>query len=218
VKPSKLPQAHLLLDAMNEIDDRYLNEALSFTAPAEKRRRLTLSAPMIRAVSGVAALAAVLSLVILGASRGFLKLDGKKDPAESVADVPPSPQALNSLLQGCAESTSFTALSADELSLFDGTVRLLVKAPDSETLYVSRPLNAAEQAQITLEFEQTGESMIASETTDSDWAVWVALGNGQIISPCLSPTPGNVGMGALFDYESERLPTKAFFNLLNTLI
>lgn len=216
MKPSKLPQAHMLLDAMNEIDERYLEEALSFSAKAPSRR--PLKAPMVRVASGVAALAAVLSLVILGASRGFPGFDDKKNPAESVADITPSPEALESLLQGCAESASFTPLSADGLSLFDGTVRLLIKSPDSETVYVSRPLNAAEQEQISLEFERTGKALTESEAAKSNWTVWVALGNGRVVTPCLNLSHGNVGMGELFDYESERLPTETFFNLLNTLI
>ena len=216
MNPSKLSQAHLLLDAINEIDDRYLDEAISFSAEARGTRKSLLTSPVIRAVSGFAALAAVLSLVIFGASRGFLKSSDKHAPAESETSLTPSQELLDSLLQGCAESASFTPLSADGLSLFDGTVRLLIKASDSETLYVSRPLNAAERAQVNLEFEQTGETVTGSDT--ADWAVWIALGNGQIISPCLPPVPGNTGMGAIFDYTSERLPTEAFLSLLNSFI
>ena len=204
--------------SLPRIDDRYLDEALAISLQAQKRR-LIIRAPMIRAVSGVAALAAVLSLVVFGATRGFLKSNDKHaSPEESINEIVPTLQSLNGLLQSCAESATFTSLSADELSLFDGTTRLILQAPDSEALYVSRPLSAAEQARVSLEFEQTGKQIERSESTDTDWSVWVSFGDGQILTPCLSPTPGNVGMGELFAYESERLPTQAFFNLLNTLI
>ncbi len=217
MKSSKLSQAHMLLDAMNEIDDRYLAEALSFSNAAQSRHRPALRVPVIRVLSGAAALAALLSLVIFGTSRGFLKFNGKQNPSEAVGELIPSAQALDGLLQECTESVSFTALSADALPLFDGTVRLAIKSTDSDALFVSRPLNAAEQAQLTLEFEQTGVPMTESETADADWAVWITLGNGQVVTPCLTPSSGNVGMGELFGYASERLPTKTFLNLLNTL-
>ena len=218
MKQSKLTQAHQLLTAMGEIDDRYLDEALAISHQVQKRR-LIIRAPMMRAVSGVAALAAVLSLAVFGATRGFLKSnDTHVQPEESINEIVPTLQSLNGLLQSCAESATFTPLSADELSLFDGTTRLIIQAPNSEALYVSRPLSAAEQARVSSEFEQTGKQIERSESADTDWSVWVSFGDGQILTPCLSPAPGNVGMGELFAYESERLPTQAFFNLLNTLI
>jgi hypothetical protein len=218
VRNEKITQAHQLLNAMGEIDDRYLDEALTFSAKA-KKRRVVFNTHAMRAVSGVAALAAVLSLVVFGATRGFLKFQDKQSPSEeSVNEITPSLQTLNSLLQFCAESDSFTPLSADGLSPFDGTVRLIVQSPDSEALYVSRPLSVAEQAHIRLEFEQTGKQIENTESSDTDWAIWVSLGDGQILTPCLSPTPGNMGMGELFAYQSERLPSQAFFNLLNALI
>jgi hypothetical protein len=209
---------HSINVSLHIIDDRYLDEAISFSAEARGTRKSLLTSPVIRAVSGVAALAAVLSLVIFGASRGFLKSSDKHAPAESETSLSPSQELLDSLLQGCAESASFTPLSADELSLFDGTVRLIVQSPDSEALYVSRPLSAAEQANVSLEFEQAGRQIGESESSDTDWSVWISFGDGQILTPCLSPTPGNVGMGELFAYQSERLPSQAFFNLLNALI
>ena len=49
---------------------------------------------------------------------------------------------------------------------------------------------------------------------ESSTSVWIILGNGQVITPHLELTSGNVGYGELFDYEKEYEPSEDFSNLL----
>ena len=51
----------------------------------------------------------------------------------------------------------------------------------------------------------------------SDFSVWITLGDGQVITPCLTPQAGNIGAAVLFDYQAERIPGSAFFDLLESL-
>ena len=44
--------------------------------------------------------------------------------------------------------------------------------------------------------------------------VWIALGDGRIISPCLKESNGNVAFGTLFDYDPEVEPSADFVTAL----
>ena len=225
MKLSKLRKAEILLDAMSEIDDLYLTEALSrFPASTASPRKRFLSSPLMRTLPAVAALAAVLALVLTGPFNGlFAKKDAEnadtssKNETINVTDSTPF-TALNSVLQSCTESPSFTPISADDVAFFDGNVRLTVKDSQTGALYVSRPLTSAEQAKLLDEFKRTGERVTDSEQVDEIYSVWITLGDGQVLTPCLPATAGNIGVGALFDYASERIPTQTFLDLVKTLI
>lgn len=225
MKPNKLHKAEILLDAMSEIDDLYLTEALSrFPIPTASPRKRIRSSPVMRTLPAVAALAAVLALILTGPMRGlFAKKDAEnadtslKNEAPSMTDSD-SVSALNSILRSCTESPSFTSVSADNIAFFDGNVRLTVKDRQTGTLYVSRPLTSAEQARLLDEFKRTGERVTVTEETDETHSVWITLGDGQVVTPCLPATAGNIGAGELFDYASERIPTQIFFDLIKALI
>lgn len=225
MKQNQLRKAEILLDAMSEIDDLYLTEALSqFPSAAPSHRKRILTSPMMRALPAVAALAAVLALVFTGPFNGlFTKKDAENADTphkneNSTMTESTSVTALNSILQSCTESPSFTSISADDIAFFDGNVRLTVKDHQTGTLYVSRPLTRSEQTKLLNEFERVGKRVSDTEETDEAYSVWVTLGDGQVVTPCLPATAGNVGAGMLFDYASERIPTQTFFDLIKTLI
>ena len=64
MKKIKHEKANILLEAMNSIDDAYLNEALSYTPAGKKAKILRLQGAPVRMISSVAAVAAV---VVVGA-------------------------------------------------------------------------------------------------------------------------------------------------------
>ena len=67
MKANKADGAKALLDAMNEIDDAYLDEALQALSAPPKVRRLPLyRRPVTKIAAGAAALAAVLTIVFTG--------------------------------------------------------------------------------------------------------------------------------------------------------
>ena len=222
MKKRKHDQAQVLLEAMGNIDDAYLNEALSYV-PTKGKKLKILRSPAMRALSTTAALAAVLALVILSPLRGVLNnafnddaAEKLPDHAESAPDI--SPAALDQLLQACTESPSFQAIAADEVPFFDGNVRLTVQRLDSGAIYTSRPLTDQEQSRLRREMELADTEISDEEFDERQYAVWITLGDGTVATPYLTPSPGNLGAAELFRYETERLPSQLFFILLEDLI
>ena len=223
MKKSKQRQAQILLNAMNQIDDVYLSEALLYTPVPQKKKAAILKVPSVRVLAPVAALAAILAVVMLGPLNGLLRSIGKSDAEntpqiqdESHRDL--SYDSFNTLLQACTQSPSFQSISVDDLSFFDGNVRLMVQKTDTQEMFVSRPLTSNEQARLQSEFKAEGERVTSSDTVQTDYAVWVALGDGQVATPYLTSNPGNLGAAELFQYEAERIPSEHFFTLLESLI
>lgn len=207
MKGKDLHRAERLLDAIGDVDDRFLAEAAGYRS----RRASILRFPM-RSVA-VAAVAALLLLAVTSPALQWLKSIGEKETPPAVVPVAPT---LGSLLSDCAESSAFTLSSAEEIDFFDGAVRLTVEDRATGELFVSQPLTKAQQATLSREFSAAGKRVNAAEAP-SEWRVWVLLGDGTVATPCLDPSAGTVGCGVLFDYEDERIPTDRFLNLLEEL-
>lgn len=201
-------RAERLLDAIGEIDDCFLDEAVRYRAT-----RPAIRYPL-RNFAAVAAIAAILLIAVMGPMSAVLDfLKGSESP-DTPSNVPTAVQ--EHLLAGCAQSPAFTLSAADEINFFDGTVRLTVEDRRTGEVYVSRPLTEAQQLTLSREFTATGKQVAASEPP-SEYRVWVLLGDGSVITPYLNPTAGNIGTAVLFDYEDERIPTEYFTNLIEEL-
>ena len=125
-------------------------------------------------------------------------------------------QCLNQLLLACTESDSFTQNTVEEIDFFDGTIRLTVQDRKTGALYVSRPLTSNEQASLSRDLLAPKER--ATQEASNEYLVWVTLGNGDVLSPYLAHSAGNVGAATLFDYEAEYVPTQEFNDLLGALL
>ena len=220
MKQIKLEKAQILLNAMGEIDDAYLNEALLYSPAAKKSKLLPFASPRVRVISSVAAVAAVAALVLAGPMRGMLKKsnDRVENEASNATEQSPIPSAatLDALLASCAQSEKFQMVSHGDIDFFDGNVRLAVQRLDTQEIYLSQPLTYAQQASAHQALSYGGQAY--SETSDDgNYAVWITLGNGLVATPYLTPSAGNVSAAVLFRYEAEQLPTQEFFRLLETL-
>ena len=51
-----------------------------------------------------------------------------------------------------------------------------------------------------------------------DYSVWICYGNGEIVSPQLKNSAGNIGYCELFEYSPEIEPSKEFVDLLDELV
>lgn len=218
MKNAKRSKAQILLNSMNAIDDFYLNEALSYTPAQKKSKLLHFSSPRVRVISSVAALAAVLALVLVGPMRGMLKKSETDNVSQEIAPVrDTSAAALNDLLESCTESDAFQSVSADSINYFDGNVRLTVQRLDTQELYLSQPLTKSQQQTLQKALSNNGQPLSDAEATENGYAVWITLGNGQVATPYLTPSSGNLGAANLFHYEAECIPSEAFFDLLEDL-
>ncbi len=213
MKQNKRKKAELLLDTIGDIDDRFLTEAMAWcsTAAAAQPRRRPIRVLLIAATVAVALMLSLVGAVVL-----FLRRGETPPPQPDTPPVLDEVQTLNGLLQDCTESTSFVKRTAEEINFFDGTVRLTLQELSTGTLYVSRPLTSSEQS--VLVREMTAQKERATTGADASYLVWITLGNGDVLSPYLAHTAGNVGAANLFAYKAEYIPTQAFNQLLEGLI
>ena len=211
MKRDQRARANRLLDAMGGIDDRFLNEAIQYRTARPPIRH------SLRNFMAVAAVAALLLVAVTGPLSGLLDLNKSDSLApEQGTEISQKPTTLDGLLKGCTESLSFTAYAPDADTFFDGGVRLTVEDRATGTLYVSRPLSTSEQNTLLREFQASAQQVAPTESPVT-YRVWVLLGDGRVVTPCLNPAQGTVGYGTLFDYESERVSTELFLKLLTNL-
>ena len=218
-----------LMDAIGGIDDLFLNEAMNWqelsvrrsqkdVTPEKKTRKSPIRALLIAAslvlvmVIGMSAMVSA----FMRSSKGVQAPNKDPDVSQSSANG----SRLDTLLSECVQSSSFTTCTGEKIPCFDGTVRVMVEDRSTGELFVSRPLNEAEQKSVQREMKVVGERVAPnpeSDATSSAYSVWVTLGDGTVLTPCLNPSHGNLGAGTLFDYESERVPTQIFMDLLSAL-
>ena len=199
MKDIKQEKTARLFRAFGEIDDVLLQEAYTYR-PA---RRTVFSRAML--------IAATLSLSVVLLLTGLLVTMQRNK-----GDLPPSNDAesnygtqvntLDQLLLDERDATSYTTLSkSEELPYFDGNVYLVWQYTDSDELCMSRALTQDEVDQL---YRNMGKgSKVGDVSPALDCRVWVLCGNGQVLSPYLPLTNGNIGSAELFDYEAELIPS-----------
>lgn len=208
-RDEKQLHAARLLDAIGGIDDAHLQEAMTW------RRATNASSPVKRPFPWRAIYAVAACLVVfVGLFSLLFHFINRpvKSPDTSLSHV----QRIDQLLSSCAESPSFTLSSVEKTDFFDGNVRLVLRNRETGDLYMSRPLTESEQETLLRELSTANRTPVSDGETIG-WQVWVLQGNGDVRSPYLAPSAGNVGAAVLFDYEAEYIPTEAFASLLEDL-
>lgn len=206
MKRTNAEKTKYLFRAIGEIDDRLVQEA-------------ALYRPQRSAFSRVMLIAACLSFSLVLSVGAFLltnRRDSAKDESTPPTSETPAVADLDSLLLDRRDSTSYTTVSvADEIDLFCGEVRVVWQYADSDTLCVSRALSDRESATLTAHLgsgTSVGESSPALACK-----VWIALGDGTVVSPYLRSSAGNTDT-ALFDYNAEILPTQGFISCISEIL
>ena len=206
MKRTNAEKTKYLFRAIGEIDDRLVQEA-AFYRP----QRSVLSRVML--------IAACLSLSLVLSVGAFLltdRRDSAKDEATPPASETPALTNLDSLLLDRRDSASYTTvLSAEEIDLFSGEVRVVWQYADSDTLCVSRALSDREFATLTAHL---GSGTSVGEVSPAlSCKVWIALGDGTVVSPYLRSSAGNTDT-ALFDYNAEILPDQSFISCISEIL
>lgn len=216
---SELPKTReaYLLDEIGGIQDSFLLEAQPGQGKHPRSSRHSRRA-VTRWGWMVASLLLVCGLVLAGPSllkRAWSEGDNKAPSHELPADS--SLAAFHDLFTACTQSTSFLPRTEQEVSFFDGRVHVVLLDEKSGSLYVSRSLTQTEQSMLAREWTSSAAAVGEGEDT-SAFRVWITWGNGFVSTPCLTPHRGNLGAATLFDYASERVPTKNFQELLSSLL
>lgn len=226
--------SELLLEAIGEIDDRFIFEAESYE---RKKSSFPLRKLIIAAVALSLVFTFTLSLgigLMLGSSRDKVDNDSAGAPNEDqdgaddgfnnagANDENIKPQPITTL-EDTLESVRY---SSEELKspferdmLFDGSTKLIWKYSDEESYRVCTISSASDTKSIQRALEHKKDfSEVSEPAVDSIDGFWICFGDGLVYTPYLKSSDGNVGYGELFDYEQELEPSKSFATFISEII
>ncbi len=207
----KLKKAEYLLDEIGEIDDKLLAEAVSYR-PARHAPRFVLIAACI-ALSIVFVISSAVML-----NRVFLKMDNIFDNSVNNAPnaAPPEsnePLSLDDVLADARNKGHIKLSSESEIPYRDGGAYIVWQYVGEDEYYVSS-LTAAE---LTALEKKLGGEEVGQTSPELECMVWIVTGDGEVISPYLKDTYGNIGI-SVFDYCAEIYPTQDFINYVSAII
>lgn len=215
----KRKNAEALLDAIGEIDDIYLNEAMCY----KKKKRSSLSRLLVIAATLI--LAAVIPFIaIVGASVVSITLIGinylNSDPAvdgnEDMADEVYMEDSLSFLMAGISDSGNYKFCeSEDSIPYADGNAYLVWQYEDESGYHMSRALTDYELDVLINNMGHGRE--IGGNSPKLKCRVWLLLKDGRVISPYLKVSAGNIS-NSVFDYEVEITPTDALSDHISNIL
>lgn len=225
--------AEFLFDEIGNVEDRFIAEA---AAPYGRARP---SFGWKRALILAATLTLIFSLLLctlIGASLHLIfnrkdsdaaedpVKDGYRDPMEddyvNEENALPSTSTATSLtgaLVVLQESTEHLIRTEDELELDGGTPQIIWRYRGEES-YRAVAISKTQREDLLLKLDQTEGTPVAPQGEEPQAMVWIALGDGRVVSPCLEKSSGNVSYGTLFEYDPETEPSSSFTNALCDLI
>lgn len=226
--------SELLLEAIGEIDDRFIFEAESYE---RKKSSLPLRKLIIAAVALSLVFTFTLSLgigLMLGSSRDKVDNDSAGAPNEDqdgaddgfnnagANDENIKPQPITTL-EDTLESVKFSSegfsTTFERDMLFDGSTKLIWKYSDEESYRVCTISSALDTKSIQRALEHKKDfSEVSEPAVDSIDGFWICFGDGLVYTPYLKSSDGNVGYGELFDYEQELEPSKSFATFIREII
>ena len=218
--------SELLLEAIGEIDDRFIFEAESYE---RKKSSLPLRKLIIAAVALSLVFTFTLSLgigLMLGSNRDKLDNDSVGTPNEDQdsadGNVKPGVQpivTLSDTLHSVKFSSEGFSTTFERDMLFDGSTKLIWKYSDEESYRVCTISSNSDAKQLRKQLEdKNGFKDVSEPAVDSIDGFWICFGDGLVYTPYLKSSDGNVGYGELFDYEQELEPSKSFATFIREII
>ena len=218
--------SELLLEAIGEIDDRFIFEAESY-----ERRKSSL--PLRKLIIAAVALSLVFTFTLslgiglmLGSNRDKVDNDFNNAPNEDQdgadGNVKPGVQpivTLSDTLHSVKFSSEGFSTEFERDMLFDGKTKLIWKYSDEESYRVCTISSNSDAKQLRTQLEsKSGFKNVSEPAGDSIDGFWVCFGDGLVYTPYLKSSDGNVGYGELFDYEQELEPSKSFATFIREII
>ena len=213
--PMKMNKTEYLFREIGNIDDRIIAEAMQYRAKSALPRRLLMIAATLVLSVTVLFSALIAALIFTGKPNHREDVPPQSNaPADNPSDAIPTLDAVLSELRGTNRYTELT--DETELNFFSGSAQVVWQYADSETLCVSRALEASELTVLTKHIG-TGTAVEATTQT-ATCRVWLLLGDGTVVTPHLKASTGNVGAAELFDYNVELIPSSSFTSLLSGIL
>ena len=201
----KMKKAEYLFSELSGIDERILADALA----VRKKQRWNAKKAL------VAIVAASLLLSVLPGALVVANLVQDKKADSAVVNVEPTLESV--LLEADDSARVMSYSSADDIDLFDGSVKIVWS--DGESYSVVRLSNESEKTRLTSAVARSFNGATANaEGENSEICVWISYGDGRVITPYLKNTAGNVGYGELFEYDAEIVPTRELADVVNSLV
>ena len=187
---SKREKAEFLLEELSGISDVYVAQA----AAAGKKRR---SLPLLRIVPVIAAcLLLFFGLTGLGVGRGMKKNEAQEE------------QGLHS------DSSCSRVMKAQDATTPGSTLRVILQEA-GESDY--RVMEVGDKAGVLVSLLGQGRALTAEEAEKIGRRVWLLFPGGEVVSPDLCASPGNLSYGRLFSYVPEIAPAGEWDRLLAAL-
>ncbi len=224
MKEEKNIKAEALLDAIGEIDDSFIKNAIEYKRP---RRKINTHAVAIAASFAVVFCLAIGSLILPRLS-GLLKDSEAADdvpnngeqgeydrPSYGLPSIEGDGGTLDSVFESVTETEKYEYVTDPEmLPYFDGA-RIVWQFSGSDRYYYSQRLDEHELERVK---SSLGRSSASGEDSVSlNVRVWILLGDGRALSPHLALTRGNISAG-IFDYEAEIVPDEDFSRLIRSIL
>ena len=215
MRNDKMKKAAYLFDEIGRIDDRLLQEAMQFdcrTANTVKWRKVLL-------IAATLSLSLILMLqMVVGLSRRdwFPDLNKGEEPMEGTPTE--GTWALDGVLNAGIHSEGVEVLaSAEEYGFFDGSARLVWQYQGEEQIYVSRSLTPTEVEALLKAMTGT-RTAVSSKEEQPLWRIWLVCDNGEVRTPYLEESQGNIGYGDFFDYHAEVIPAEEWISCVSEIL
>lgn len=211
---NKNQKTEYLFSAIGEIDDRLLEEAISYRRPARRRQYWI---PVLAAC--LAVFLAVTSTMTLAVATpiGLLILSslGNSNSSEPQApeDAPGEYYASLDHLIEAQKGGELTYLSADELEYYGGASIIWQYEEGGE--YCVAPLTDYELAEIKARMGRGRD--VGESSPENTCRVWICDGKGNVRSPYLKNGTGNQDV-EVFDYEAEIIPDEDFVECISDIL
>ncbi len=224
-------KAEFLFEEIGELDETVLYECMEIYPAARKRKR-TFRMFVLAAAALTLSVSLLLSSLLLSAfaipkllgqfsSKGSMpsQPDHGENLQPDVGKIPPVAFDPNGQFTA-PDRFSGISKSDEEQFLSEEQVGELLFSDRPSVICGSEACKGYEYAYLTAEeFNLISDCMKTPKrkTGDSmqiDVKVWICDGRGKVMSPYLEKTKGNMGYGALFDYEQEVVPDENLLGIL----
>ena len=211
MKNEKLKKADALLDAVGEIDDAYLAQALAYRKKRGVSSRLAF----------VAAAIAMTVTLIFSVSIG-LRLVSHNDLApsapgnENSEDKGASTNSLESLMLSLPSKDSFTHVENEaDLPYTGGKAYVVWQYKGESGYYLSDAMSNFELGAIKSQIG--GGKEVGADSPTLECKVWILLGDGRVVTPYLKGHKGNIS-SRVFDYEAEITPDEDLVERISAIL
>lgn len=216
--------AERIFDEIGLIDDRFISEAETSYVPASRRtgwRRFLIAAVSVTLVVSIGV--GILVTGMLSAQKNHSP-EADMDAVDTqigglTQDGSTSAQrTLSARLEAIKRKTADMKVNEADIELFGNTPKVIWKYSEEDSYRVCNITEWQVKTLVQKLSENKGERVDSKAVSDKLDGVWIATGDGRVISPYLEQTAGNTGYGEIFEYVPEYEPSEDFSEYLCDVI